>query len=102
MKIETYTGEAGIKHNLLMKFGKDFIVIVFDEDAKMFALRDIKENKDLIDETINTANVMEWTRVRAMNFIQAKKNAYAAHAQYYDKLNGIKNWVDSAKLGIQS
>jgi len=99
---ETFTGRIGKDHNRMMDIGIDFIVIVFDDDSKMFAVRDTPENEELILNAINGCNISEWTRVRAYDSKDAKAHAYAAHAQFYDKLNGIENWISSAKLGIQS
>jgi hypothetical protein len=101
-KLETFTGRVGKDHNRVMDIGIDFIVIVFDEDSAMYAIRDIPENQELILDTINGCNIMEWTRVRAYDIKDAKLHAYQAHDQYYDKLCGVENWIDSAVLGIQA
>lgn len=104
MEIETFTGKTGKEHQEIMEQGRDFIVIVLDDkNETKIAISDIPENKIAIEELINSIpNILEWTRVRAWNANTAKVNAYAAHAQFYDKLNGLENWIESAVLGIQS
>ena len=101
-ELDAYTGRVDYEHMLALHFGINFIVFVLD-DGTTFAIGDIPANQQRIEDIQNNhPKLAEWTRVRAYDGEDAKAHAIAAHNQFYDKLNGLDDWVNSAELGMRT
>lgn len=98
MEKEYFTGRTGRLHQIASEHGVDYIVYVLDNGEKE-AIVDILENQELIEWVINEMpDLAEWTRVRAFSEKDALDHVYIAHAQYYNKLNGVPNWQDTTEI----
>ena len=103
MKIENefFTGKTGLADLTTKIIGKKYLVItLYDESILVYPYK--LNNDDILEDALKNKDVMEWTSIIAYSEEDAKEHTFKAHNQWYDKLNGIKNWKQSAILGIRS
>ena len=96
---EWFTGKTGLEDFITKKLGEKYLVIrMYDESVKIYT----DEFQKHVHDSLMGDDVAEWTYMKAFSELDAIKYSLKAHDQWYDKQNGIKDWKNSAKLGIRS